>query len=232
MLSAKLCGLSGPCFFLVVRCASPRLVKPSSTWRALKPPSSISATWLKSTLGNSFIDWPPKSTLSRYNSTNCTVGTSTRCTPGNSNRATTAIMPISSRNTKNSSSSPASLSSCISSISSPAYNAWATRPSSRHASCQFSRSITALGGLCSSLLSFGAPLLIWVSFFPVPYHLLLLLAPLLDELTLISKHQFLFALDDKCHSCYSAFIRETSSLPGARSLHRVLENGSCSTQFA
>src|SRR2546421_4632534 len=61
MLSAKLCGLSGPCFFLVVRCASPRLVKPSSTCRALKPTNSISATLLKSTLGNSFIDWPPKS---------------------------------------------------------------------------------------------------------------------------------------------------------------------------
>src|SRR5207237_435564 len=53
---------SGPCLGFVFRWASPRLVKPSSTCRALKPTNSIKATLLKSHRGNSFIDWPPKST--------------------------------------------------------------------------------------------------------------------------------------------------------------------------
>src|SRR5713226_3788557 len=62
MLSAKLCGVSGPCLGFVFRWASPRFVSPSSTCRALKPTNSINATLLKSHRGNSFIDWPPKST--------------------------------------------------------------------------------------------------------------------------------------------------------------------------
>src|SRR5258708_32018277 len=148
MLSARLCGESGPCFFFVVRWASLRLVKPSSTCRALNPTNSINATWLNNTRGNSFIDWPPTSTLSSYNSTNCTVGTSTHCTPRKSNCSNTAISPISSRNAKNSSISPPSLTSCTSSISSPPHSACATRLSSRHASCQLNRSSTTLGSLC------------------------------------------------------------------------------------
>src|SRR3989440_8373623 len=53
---------SGPCLGFVLRWASPRLVNPSSTCRALKPTNSIKATLLKSHAGNSFIDCPPKST--------------------------------------------------------------------------------------------------------------------------------------------------------------------------
>jgi hypothetical protein len=49
--------------------------------------------------------------------------------------------------------------------------------------------MTALGGLGSSLLSCGAPLLIWISFFPYPTIFSFFWQPLLDELILISKHQ-------------------------------------------
>src|SRR2546421_11114810 len=176
MLSAKLWGVSGPCLGFVLRCASPRLVKPSSTCRALKPTNSIKATLLKSQRGNSFIDWPPKSTLSRYSNTNCTVGTSTRCTPGNLICSSIAIMPISSRNTKNSSSSPASRSivhlldlfSRVEGLRHPPIISPRQLPVQPFHHRTWRALLLASLLLCS--LAHVALL------FPVPYHLLLLLA--------------------------------------------------------
>src|SRR5256714_12507880 len=121
------------------------------------------------------MDCPPKTTLSRYNKRNCTVGTSTRCTPGSSCSPNTASIPISLRKTKNSSSSPASLNSCSSSISSPAYSPWATSTSSRTAHCQLKPAIPALGSF-SSFASSALRLLISSPVFPLPYHFLLLYA--------------------------------------------------------
>src|SRR6266851_3776167 len=151
MFSARHWGVIGPCFFLLLRWASPRLVSPFSHCWALNPTNSISARSLKSTRGSSFIDSLPKSTLRKYSRTNCTVGTSTRFTPGRLICSKARRMPTSSKNTKNSSNNPASLSSCISSISSPAYNPCATLASSLHASFQLSRSWITLGpSACSS----------------------------------------------------------------------------------
>src|SRR5712692_1944156 len=192
MLSAKHCGDTGPCFFLRVRLSSPRRVNPSCTCRALNPTSFITATSLNNTLGSSFIDWPPTSTFSKYSSTNCTVGTTTRCTSGKCSFSSTAIIPICSRNTKNSSRRPASLRPWMSSISSPAYSACATRASSLHASRQFSRSWIALGSPLSCSPSCLALLLILGSFFPSTLSPSLLSRnPSLckDELSLISKDQ-------------------------------------------
>src|SRR3989440_9181367 len=171
MFSAKHWGVIGPCFFLVWRCASPRLVSPFSHCWALKPTNSISARSLKSTCGSSFIDSLPTSTLRKYSKTNCTVGTNPRFTPGKLTCSKARRIPVSSRNTKNSSNNPASLSSCISSMASPAYNSCATFASSLHATLQLSRSCTTLAAsacvsLGSSLSMLLVPLL--CSLFPQP----------------------------------------------------------------
>src|SRR5438270_750283 len=171
MFSARHWGVIGPCFFLVLRCASPRVVSPFSHCWALNPTNSISARSLKSTCGSSFIDSLPTSTLRKYSSTNCTAGTSTRFTPGKLTCSKARSMPTSSRNTKNSSNNPASLSSCISSMASPAYNPCATFASSLHATLQLSRSCTTLAAsaclsVCSSLSILCVPLL--CSLFPQP----------------------------------------------------------------
>src|SRR5258708_26996920 len=52
-LSARHWAVIGPCFFFVVRLASPRLVSPLSHWWALNPTSSIRARSLNSTRGSS-----------------------------------------------------------------------------------------------------------------------------------------------------------------------------------
>src|SRR5713226_8552017 len=82
MFSAKHWGVIGPCFCLLWRWASPRLVSPFSHCWALNPTNSISARELMSTRGSSFIEELPKRTLRKYSRTNCTLGTRTRFTPG------------------------------------------------------------------------------------------------------------------------------------------------------
>jgi hypothetical protein len=90
----------GPSFCVPVHCAPPRLVKLTSACRAFQPTNSITATFLNSQSGHSFIDCSPKNALSRQRSTHCAGGTSTCCTPGHGNCSNHAISPWAPRTPK------------------------------------------------------------------------------------------------------------------------------------